>query len=59
MVYDDTLKGFMVVAKKYIPRGSSVNLSLVAPYNDYCLLKKGYCNPLRGTAIPITVSLAK
>ena len=59
MTYDDTLKGFLVVAKTFIPRGTSVNLSLAAPYNDYCLLKKGYCHPLRGTAIPISVALAK
>jgi hypothetical protein len=53
------MKGFLVVAKTFIPRGSSVNLSLPAPYNDYCLLKHGYCNPGRGMAVPITVELAK
>lgn len=29
--YDDTMKGFVVIARKFIPRGESINLP--APYN--------------------------
>ena len=58
VTYNDELKGFMVIAKKFIPRGNSINISLAAPNNDYCLMKKGYCNPARETTIPIIVSLS-
>ena len=59
MTYNDELKGFMVIAKKFIPRGHSINISLPAPNNDYCLLKKGFTNPARETVIPIIVSLSQ
>ena len=56
-IYDDNLKGYIVIAKKYIQRGSSINISLPAPHNNYCLMKKGFCNPIRETIIPIIVRL--
>ena len=49
VTYDDALKGFLVIAKKEIPRGSSISISLPNPSNNYCLMKKGYCNPIRET----------
>jgi len=55
--YDDDLKGYMVIAKKFISRGSSVCISLPVPTNNYCLMKKGYMNPIRETIIPIIVRL--
>jgi len=56
-VYDDDLKGYMVIAKKWIPRGSSINVSLAVPTNNYCLMKRGFMNPIRETIIPIIVRL--
>ena len=55
--YDDQLKGFVVIAKKFIPRGNSISISLPMAHNGYCLLKKGFCNPIRETIIPIIVRL--
>lgn len=55
--YDDDLKGYMVIAKKLIPRGSSISISLPVAHNNYCLIKKGFMNPIRETIIPIIVRL--
>lgn len=51
------MKGFVVVARKFIPRGEFVNIPAPSPNNDYFILKKGYIHPLREHTIPIVVAL--
>lgn len=57
MIYDETMKGFLVIARKFIARGEGVSIPALRPNNDYMLLKKGYINPTRETAVPIFVKL--
>lgn len=39
--WDDNLKGLVVIARNFIPRGDLIHLNSPNPYNDYSLLKRG------------------
>lgn len=59
--YDDEMKGFFVIAKKFISRGESVNMPAMftGANNSFSLIKWGYMNPLRNTTFPFFVELNK
>ena len=52
------MKGFFVIACKFIARGTHINIPAPAPANDYQILKKGRINFFREMTIPITIGLS-